>query len=122
VADNIITDNFRKKRHTTVSYSENSKEGEDGPLTLEEILPALGSDPEEEELKEMIWDTIEEVLADLPEEQASVFIDNEFEDMSFKEISEKTGIGVSTLLSRKRYAVLALRDRLNELYTLLKNK
>jgi DNA-directed RNA polymerase specialized sigma24 family protein len=70
----------------------------------------------------MIWETIEDVLAELPEEQASVFIDNEFEDISFKKISEKTGIGVNTLISRKRYAVLALRDRLNELYKLLKSK
>ena len=93
----------------------------DSPLTLQEILPALGSTPEDDELKEMIWETIEETLSELPEEQAAVFIDNEFEDISFKEISENTGIGVNTLISRKRYAVLALRDRLNELYKLLKD-
>jgi DNA-directed RNA polymerase specialized sigma24 family protein len=57
----------------------------------------------------------------LPEEQRRVFIENEFEDLSFKEISERTGTGVNTLISRKRYAVLALRKRLNELYKLLKN-
>ena len=69
----------------------------------------------------MIWETIEETLSELPEEQRSVFVYNEFEDMSFKEISEKTGTGVNTLISRKRYAVLALRERLNELYKLLTN-
>jgi RNA polymerase sigma factor (sigma-70 family) len=121
VADNRITDIYRKKRHINISYNQNTKNDEDGPLTLQEILPALGSTPEEKELKEMIWETIEDVLAELPVEQASVFIDNEFEDISFKEISVKTGIGVNTLISRKRYAVLALRDRLNELYKLLKN-
>jgi DNA-directed RNA polymerase specialized sigma subunit len=63
----------------------------------------------------------EETLSELPEEQRSVFVYNEFEDMSFKEISEKTGTGVNTLISRKRYAVLALRERLNELYKLLTN-
>ena len=121
VADNRITDIFRKKRPVTFDYKQNLKDGEEGPLSLEEILPALGSTPEDEELKELIWETIAEVLSELPEEQSAVFIDNEFEDRSFREISEKTGIGVNTLISRKRYAVLALRDRLNELYKLLKN-
>lgn len=121
VADNRITDRFRKKRPITFSYKENAAEDEDGPLTLEEILPSIGTIPGDEELKEMIWETIEETLSELPEEQSSVFVENEFEDLTFKEISEKTGIGVSTLISRKRYAVLALREKLNELYKLLKN-
>ena len=121
VADNRITDLFRKKRPVTFSYRENSAEGEDGPLTLEEILPSIGTTPDDEELKEMIWETIEETLSEMPEEQRSVFVENEFEDLSFKEISEKTGIGINTLISRKRYVVLALRKKLNELYKLLKN-
>jgi RNA polymerase sigma factor (sigma-70 family) len=121
VADNRITDLFRKKRHNTLSYSDNMLEGEDGPLTLEEILPSVGISPGDEDLKEMIWETIDETLSGLPEEQRSVFIENEFDEMSFKEISEKTGVGVNTLISRKRYAVLALRKNLNELYKLLKN-
>jgi RNA polymerase sigma factor (sigma-70 family) len=121
VADNRITDLFRKKRHNTLSYSDNMSEGEDGPLTLEEILPSVGTSPGDEDLKEMIWETIDDTLSRLPEEQRSVFIENEFEEMSFKEISEKTGVGVNTLISRKRYAVLALRKNLNELYKLLKN-
>jgi RNA polymerase sigma factor (sigma-70 family) len=120
VADNRITDLFRKKRPVSISYYENSKKDEDGPLSLQEILPSLGSKPEDEELKELIWDAIEETLSELPEEQRNVFIANEFEDLSFKEISEKTGTGINTLISRKRYAVLALRERLNELYKLLK--
>jgi RNA polymerase sigma factor (sigma-70 family) len=122
VADNKITDLFRKKKPVTMSYHDNAKDDEDGPLTLEEILPSLGSAPEDEEIKDLIWETIEETLAQLPEEQKDVFIANEFEDMSFREISEKTGIGVNTLISRKRYAVLALREKLGELYKLLKNK
>jgi RNA polymerase sigma factor (sigma-70 family) len=121
VADNRITDLFRKKRPVIINYSENTKDDDDGPLTLEEILPSLGSTPDDEEIKEMIWEAIEETLAELPAEQRDVFVANEFEDMSFKEISEKTGTGVNTLISRKRYAVLALRERLNELYKLLKN-
>jgi RNA polymerase sigma factor (sigma-70 family) len=122
VTDNRITDNFRKKKPVTMSYSVNASDGDDGPLTLEEILPAVGTSHEDEELKEMIWETIEETLSELPEEQSSVFVQNEFEDRSFKEISEKTGIGIPTLISRKRYAVLGLRERLNELYKLFKNK
>ncbi len=121
VTDNRITDRFRKKKPSTFSYTDKRAEDEDGPLTLEEILPAIGTTPEDEELKELIWDTVEETLSELPEEQRSVFIENEFEDLSFKEISERTGIGINTLISRKRYAVLALRKRLNELYKLLKN-
>jgi RNA polymerase sigma factor (sigma-70 family) len=122
VTDNRITDLFRKKKADTVSYTQNSSEDDQGPLTLEEILPSLGSSPEDEELYELIWDTIEETLSDLPEEQSSVFIMNEFDDLGFKEISEKTGIGVNTLISRKRYAVLALRTRLDYLYKLFKNQ
>lgn len=121
VADNRIIDLFRKRKHDTVSYSESIAEGEDGPLSLEEILPSAGTSPGDEELKEMIWETIEETLTSLPEEQRSVFIENEFEERSFKEISERTGIAMNTLISRKRYAVLALRKNLNELYKLLKD-
>jgi RNA polymerase sigma factor (sigma-70 family) len=121
VADNRITDLFRKKKPVIISYSENAQDDEEGPLLLEEILPSLGNTPEDDELKEMIWEAIEETLSGLPEEQRSVFISNEFEDKSFKEIADKTGTGINTLISRKRYAVLALREKLNELYKLLKN-
>jgi RNA polymerase sigma factor (sigma-70 family) len=119
VADNRITDRFRKNKPETLSYSHSGSESEEGPLTLEEILPSVGSSPEEEEIRELIWETIEETLSELPEEQRKVFIENEFEELSFKEISEKTGTGINTLISRKRYAVLALREKLNELYKLL---
>ena len=68
-------------------------EGEEGPLTLGEILPSVGTTPYDEDLKEMIWETIEETLSELPDEQRSVFIETEFEDMSFREISDKNGLG-----------------------------
>jgi len=122
VADNRITDLFRKKRPVTFSFKDNASEGEEGPLTLEEILPSVGTSPEDEELKEMIWDTIEATLSELPEEQRNVFVENEFEDRSFREISERTGVGVNTLISRKRYAVLVLRENLEIFYKLLKDK
>jgi RNA polymerase sigma factor (sigma-70 family) len=121
VADNRITDLFRKKRPVKINYGDTALDDADGPLTLEEILPSLGSTPEDEEIKEMIWEAIEETLSELPGEQKDVFVANEFEDLSFREISERTGTGVNTLISRKRYAVLALRENLSELYKLLKN-
>lgn len=122
VADNRITDLYRRKKPVSISYNEKAKDDDDSPLSLEEILPALGSTPEDDELKEMIWEAIEETLSELPEEQRSVFVANEFDEMTFREISDRTGTGVNTLISRKRYAVLALRVRLEELYKLIKNK
>ena len=122
VANNRIIDQFRKKKPVSISYTETARESEDGPVSLAEILPALGSSPEDEELKDMIWDVIEEVLNDLPDEQRDVFIAHEFENMDFREISEATGAGINTLISRKRYAVLALRERLEDLYKLFKNQ
>lgn len=122
VTDNRIIDYFRKKRPVSIGYNDQASEGDDGPLSLEEILPSLGSAPEDEELKEIIWETIEETLNELPDEQREVFIANEFEEMSFRSISEKTGVPVNTLISRKRYAVLALRKRLEQLYKLFKNR
>jgi RNA polymerase sigma factor (sigma-70 family) len=122
VADNRITDLFRKKKTLRLDFKDTAKNDDDGPLSLEEILPSLGTSPEDEDIKEMIWDTIEETLSELPKEQKDVFVATEFDDLSFKEISEKTGVGVNTLISRKRYAVLALREKLNELYNLLITK
>ena len=122
VTNNRIIDFFRKKRPLNISYTETAGESEDGPVSLADILPALGSAPEDEEIKEMIWDVIEEVLGELPREQREVFIANEFENIGFKELSISTGIAVNTLISRKRYAVLALRARLEELYKLFKSK
>lgn len=121
VADNRITDLFRKKKPVSFSFLENYDEEEEGPISLVDILPALGTSHEEEELKSLIWERIEKTLSELPEEQSSVFRATEFEDKSFNEISVETDVGVSTLISRKRYAVLALRENLNDLYNLLKN-
>ena len=122
VTNNRITDLFRMKKPVQISYNENIKDDDEGPLTLEEILPSFGSSPEDDQIKELIWETIERTLMELPKEQRNVFVANEFDGMNFKEISQLTGTGVNTLISRKRYAVLALRENLNELYKLLTNK
>ncbi len=122
VAKNRIIDHFRKKKTTPFSSIEklNDREQDGQPLMLEDILPALTRDPEDEYMRNVIWETIEESLSELPEEQSEVFILNEFEDMSFSDISEQTGVGINTLLSRKRYAVLYLREKLKELYNQFK--
>ncbi len=122
VTDNRITDLFRRKRTVSFPVTSNAGANDDEPPTLEDILPALGTTPEDEEIKELIWNMIEETLDELPEEQRYAFVSNEFEDMSFSEMSRKTGIAVNTLISRKRYAVLALRENLRGLYKQFKNE
>lgn len=122
VARNRITDYFRKKKPERLSDKQvmNRQDAEEGPLMLEDILPALTRSPEDEYMRSVIWEAIEETLDRLPEEQREVFVLNEFEDLSFKEIAEITGEGINTLLSRKRYAIVYLRKNLKELYNQLK--
>ncbi len=122
VAGNRITDLFRKRKLMRADLTENAGEDEQGPLSLSEILPAVLRQPDDEELMEMVWDVIEKTLHSLPEEQRNVFVENEFEEKSFREISVATGVPVNTLLSRKRYAVLALRHNLKGIYKLLNEK
>ncbi len=118
VARNKITDYFRKSKTELLSDKVvPGTDGEEGPLMLEDILPALTRSPEDEYMRTVVWETIETCLDRLPEAQREVFVMNEFEDLSFKEISELTGEGINTLLSRKRYAVTYLREQLGELYT-----
>jgi RNA polymerase sigma factor (sigma-70 family) len=117
VARNKITDYFRRKKPVLLSDRQASGRDDDGTvLKLEDILPALTGDPEDKMMREWIWETIENSLDEMPPEQRDVFIWNEFEDMSFREISELTGEGINTLLSRKRYAILFLRKKLEQLY------
>jgi len=122
VARNRITDFYRKKKPERLSDKLVQQGGEEAPLMLEDILPALTRSPEDEYMRGVIWEAIEASLERLPEAQREVFVMNEFEDMSFKEISAITGEGINTLLSRKRYAVTYLREQLRELYTQIKEK
>jgi RNA polymerase sigma factor (sigma-70 family) len=116
-ARNRITDLFRKKKPIPFSDRKiDQNDGQDGPLTLEDILPDLSSMPDQEYFRSVIWEAVNEALDELPTEQRNVFVWHELEDQSFKEISVKTGETVNTLLSRKRYAVLHLRNKLQELY------
>ena len=118
VARNKIIDRYRKEssRPRRTDFAGQAGSDEDAPITLQEILPDLGNTPEDAYLKEVLWDAIVDALEDLPADQREIFILNEMEDRSFREISEETGISINTLLSRKRYAILALRKKLQLLY------
>lgn len=110
-ARNRITDYFRKKRPDRFSDRRMSNSDGEETLGMEEIIPTELFDPEDEFMRPVIADAMEDALAELPEEQREVFMMHVFDEMSFKEISEMTGVPVNTLLSRKRYAVLHLRNR-----------
>ncbi len=117
VARNKITDYFRKKKPQTFSESKVSTGGdEESFLSLEEIIPDLSALPDQELFSSLISETLEDALEDLPEEQREVFVMHEFENKSFQEIADIKNEKVNTLISRKRYAILYLRERLRELY------
>ncbi len=115
VARNKITDRRRKKRSESLEdlISPDEDEGLPG---LSNILLDNSHNPESVYLNSLLWKALDEALLELPEEQRIVFVWHELEDKSFKEISTLTGENVNTLISRKRYAVLHLRDRLGDLY------
>lgn len=117
VARNKITDSYRKKKTATMPVI-NQGDGE-APLYLQDILPDLGNDPEDAYFRDLIWEEVQAALEEMPQDQRDVFVANEFDDVSFKEIAETTGVPVNTLLSRKRYAVLYLRKKLRMLYETL---
>lgn len=118
VARNKIIDRYRRDASRPQRADLEMKAGldDDAPITLQDILPDLGNTPEDSFFRDLIWDSILEALDELPAEQREIFIQNEMEEKSFREISEKTGVSINTLLSRKRYAILALRKRLQRLY------
>ncbi len=115
VARNRITDFFRKKK--PVSFTDAALDDEEGELLdFEEFLVSSDAGPEELYLRTLLLDELESALADLPEEQREVFVAQEIEGRSFKELSAETGVNVNTLLARKRYAVLHLRARLQKIH------
>lgn len=109
-ARNKITDKYRKKKPELLEDIFTVAEEED--FSWSEILFTDSSNPETEYLRNRFWSTLEEALRELPAEQSSAFIQHELEDVPFDEISAQTGVPVATLISRKRYAVLHLRERL----------
>lgn len=118
VARNKIIDWYRKRRHLT-PVREDGETGE--PLNLEDILYDPTQNPDEVYARSLVWTELADALDDLPGEQREVFVMHELEGRSFKEIAEITGERINTLLSRKRYAVLRLRESLQELYDEFQN-
>jgi len=114
VARNRITDLFRKKKPESFSDVALAA-AEDDSLLLEELLPSPDAGPDALYARGVLLDELEEALDELPEEQREVFVGHEIEGLSFKEMAAETGVSVNTLLARKRYAVLRLRERLRHL-------
>jgi RNA polymerase sigma factor (sigma-70 family) len=115
VARNRITDLFRKKKPET--FSDAAVEDEEGEaLQLEDLLPSPDAGPEALYVRNVLLDELELALDELPDEQREVFVAHELEGRSFREMAAETGVSVNTLLSRKRYAVLHLRGRLQSIY------
>jgi len=115
VARNRITDLFRKKKPEI--FSDAAVHDEDGELLrIEDLLPSPDAGPEALYFRNVLLDELELALDELPDEQREVFVAHELEGRSFKELSAASGVSVNTLLSRKRYAVLHLRERLQSIH------
>jgi len=121
VARNRIIDLFRKKRPEL--FSDQAVEDEAGDmLEIEDLLPSPDAGPEALYFRSALLDELELVLNELPREQREVFVAHELEGRSFREMAAETGVSVNTLLSRKRYAVLHLRERLQDIYDEFKRR
>lgn len=115
VARNRITDLFRKKKPE--NFSDQAVADEDGEIfEIEDLLPSPDAGPEAQYVRSLLLDELDIAVGELPEEQREVFIAHEIEGRSFKELSEESGVSINTLLSRKRYAVLHLRERLQSIH------
>lgn len=121
VAQNKIIDRYRKQKPE--SLEDFTFEDEEGSLTFKEILLSDDkNDPETGYLKKIFWEELLAALSELPEPQRKVFVLNELEDKTFQEIADETGENIKTLISRKHYAVIYLRERLRALYEEIINK
>jgi len=125
VARNRITDLFRKRREGTLSDS--SEENEDGDLMrIADLLPSADAGPEALYARHVLLDELELAIGELPNDQPmsqrEVFVAHELEGRSFKELSAESGVNVNTLLSRKRYALMHLRERLQSIYNEFMNR
>src|ERR1700744_4694080 len=113
VARNRMVDLFRRKKPNSLNTPVSAETDGD---TLEDLLPSSDAGPEAAYARSLLLDALEEALEELPEAQREVFVAHELMGQSFKDISAETGLSVNTLLSRKRYAVLHLRQRLQSIY------
>jgi RNA polymerase sigma factor (sigma-70 family) len=119
VARNRIIDLLRKKKPESFSDTKverNDTDDDSGQLYLEDLLSSPDAGPEALYARNVLLDELELAVDELPDEQREVFVAHELQGRSFKEIAAETGVNVNTLLSRKRYAVLHLRERLQSIY------
>jgi RNA polymerase sigma factor (sigma-70 family) len=114
VARNRITDLFRRKKPESLDAAVLGDEGE--RHALEDLLPSPGAGPDALYARSVLVDELELAVDELPEEQREVFVAHEWEGRSFRELAAETGVSINTLLARKRYAVLRLRERLRSVY------
>jgi RNA polymerase sigma factor (sigma-70 family) len=114
VARNRIIDRFRKRSREALREEPVNEDGE--RLALEDLLPSPDTGPEAEYARSMLLAELDDAIDELPEEQRDAFIAHEIEGRSFKDLAAETGLSVNTLLSRKHYAVLHLRERLKSIY------
>ena len=122
VARNRIIDRFRRKRPELLADQSSARADNDDDGAFEDLLPAEEDGPESAVMRELLLEEMEMGLGELPPEQREVFLAHELDGLSFRELSRRTGVGVNTLLSRKRYAVLYLRERLQSIYEEFTNK
>ena len=121
VARNKITDSYRKHKLPLADDVLGVNGGDETLMDWKEFLLPADSNPETEYLRSLFWEALQDALAELPVEQSLVFVQHEIEGVSFKDIEQQTGVSVATLISRKRYAVLHLRERLSVLKNELLN-
>ena len=114
VARNRITDRYRKKK--TTALEDFTYEDEDGGMNFKEILLAHDDDPDARMLKELFWRELVDALEEVPEKQRLVFVQNEMEEKTLQQIADEQGENLKTIISRKRYAVQRLRERLETIY------
>ena len=115
VANNKITDSFRKKKLPLADDIFTSSATDEDSFDWKEVLLKSDANSETEYLRNIFWEELQLALDELPAEQREVFIEHEINGIAFKDIEVKTGVSVATLISRKRYAVLHLRERLRVL-------
>jgi RNA polymerase sigma factor (sigma-70 family) len=113
VARNRITDLFRKKKPVTFTGAAGASEPEE---SFEDLLPSPEAGPDAAYARRVLLEELDAAVEELPEDQRAVFVAHEIEGRSFKNLAAETGVGINTLLSRKRYAVLHLRKRLKAIY------
>ncbi|MCI1778502.1 MAG: RNA polymerase sigma factor [Bacteroidales bacterium] len=119
VAKNKIIDSRRKKRDLPVAdlRQDSDEEETEAIENIEDILFEEASTTDEVYLQDMVWEELEKALSELPTEQKDAFVMSELDGLSFKEMSKRTGITENTLISRKRYAVMHLREKLKKIYS-----